>query len=151
MFNSVMKRRPLGKETKSHAIRPRGKPQGMWQQNVRNNIMEKCLFCKIINGEKGELIYKDEQTAAFNDIDPKAPNHVLIVPIKHIATINDTSDEDEQLLGHMVQVAKKLAKELDIAEDGYRLVFNCNRGGGQAVFHIHLHLLGGRSMSWPPG
>lgn len=113
--------------------------------------MNDCLFCKIVNGETGEIVYEDKQVVAFNDIDPKAPYHILIVPRHHIATINDTSSKDEQLLGHMIQVAKKLAYDNNIAEDGYRLLFNCNSGGGQAVYHIHLHLLGGRRMNWPPG
>lgn len=110
-----------------------------------------CIFCKIAQGEMGELIYEDKQVVAFNDIDPKAPHHILIIPREHIATINDTTASHNELLGHMVQVAKNLAQEQGIAEAGYRLVLNCNKGGGQAVYHIHLHLLGGRQMAWPPG
>lgn len=110
-----------------------------------------CIFCKIVNGEMGETIYEDDRVVAFNDIDPKAPHHILVIPRQHIATINDTTEKDNELIGHMVQVAKNLAQEKNIAEEGYRLLFNCNRGGGQAVYHIHLHLLGGRQMNWPPG
>ena len=110
-----------------------------------------CIFCKIAKGEMGETIYQDKEVVAFNDIDPKAPIHILIIPKRHIATVNDTTDNDSHLLGHLIQVAKKLALDKNIAEDGYRLLLNCNRGGGQAVYHIHLHLLGGRQMNWPPG
>lgn len=111
-----------------------------------------CLFCKIADKSlNSDTVYEDEQVVAFNDISPKAPTHILIIPRKHIATINDLGDEDTDVVGYMVQTAKRLAQEIGIAESGYRLVFNVNRGAGQAVFHIHLHLLGGRSMEWPPG
>lgn len=111
-----------------------------------------CLFCKIVNNEiPATVLFEDNDIMAFSDIKPQAPTHVLIIPKHHIATINDTSDGDAELLGHMVLQAKKLAKTLDISDKGYRLVFNINSGGGQEVFHIHLHLLGGRQMTWPPG
>lgn len=110
-----------------------------------------CIFCKIAQGKMGETIYEDDHVVAFNDIDPKAPHHILIIPRHHIPTINDTTEKDNELIGHMVQIAKNLAKEKGIAKEGYRLLFNCNEGGGQAVYHIHLHLLGGRRMTWPPG
>lgn len=114
--------------------------------------MTDCLFCKIIAEEiPATFIYQDEAIVAINDIDPKAPEHKLIIPRQHIATLNDLTDKDTVLIGNMVQVAKNLAAELAIGQMGYRLVMNCNRGGGQAVFHIHLHLLGGRPMHWPPG
>ena len=114
--------------------------------------MTDCIFCKIIQGEiPSTFVYEDEQVVAFNDITPKAPQHVLIVPREHIATLNDIADDQTELVGHMVQTAKHLAKKLGIDESGYRTLFNCNRGGGQMVFHIHLHLLGGRTMTWPPG
>lgn len=114
--------------------------------------MTDCLFCKIAAGEfNTEFLYSDEQIVAFRDIHPQAPTHVLIIPRKHIATINDVDDDDAALVGKMVLVAKKVAKECGLAESGYRLVFNCNEDGGQEVFHIHLHLLGGRAMQWPPG
>ena len=96
-------------------------------------------------------MYEEEKVVAFHDIAPKAPVHVLVIPRRHIATVNDTTEKDDELLGHMIQVAKKIAKEKEIADIGYRLLMNCNRGGGQAVYHIHLHLLGGRQMNWPPG
>lgn len=111
-----------------------------------------CLFCKIISGEiPAKIIYQDDQVVAFDDINPQAPHHKLIVPRQHIATINDLQPEHNALIGQMVQAAKKLAHELKIADEGYRLVFNCNPGAGQTVFHIHIHLLGGRRMAWPPG
>jgi histidine triad (HIT) family protein len=111
-----------------------------------------CLFCKIIAREiPATFVYQDKQVVVINDIDPKAPQHKLIIPQKHIATLNDLRDEDTLLVGHLVQVAKNLAEDLAINQMGYRLVMNCNREGGQAVFHIHLHLLGGRPMHWPPG
>jgi histidine triad (HIT) family protein len=111
-----------------------------------------CLFCKIIDGSiPATMAYQDDQVIAFDDINPQAPYHKLIVPRKHIATLNDLQQEDGALIGHMVQTAKKLAAELKLADDGYRIVMNCNAGAGQTVFHIHLHMLGGRQMKWPPG
>ncbi|WP_100623146.1 histidine triad nucleotide-binding protein [Candidatus Coxiella mudrowiae] len=110
-----------------------------------------CTFCKIAKGELGELIYEDDQVVAFNDITPQAPTHILIIPRRHISTINDTFQADEQLLGHVITTAIQLARDNNMADAGYRLVLNCNRGGGQVVYHIHLHLLGGRQMNWPPG
>lgn len=111
-----------------------------------------CIFCDIIAKKiPSEIVYEDKQIIAFNDMNPKTPIHKLIVPRKHIATINDIDEHDTPLMGLMVQTARTLAKQLDIAESGYRLVFNVNEGGGQVVFHIHLHLLGGRPLSWPPG
>lgn len=111
-----------------------------------------CLFCKIAKKEiPTDLIYEDEKVIAFNDLYPKAPHHKLIVPIKHIATLNDIAVDDEKLVGHMLLVAKQLAAKLNLAENGYRVVMNCNADGGQAIYHIHLHLLGGRKMLWPPG
>lgn len=114
--------------------------------------MDDCLFCKIANKElPSELIYEDDDIIAFSDINPQAPEHKLIVPRKHITTLNDLDANDSELVGRMVYTAQKIAKDLGIANDGYRVLFNCNHGGGQAVFHIHLHLLGGRQMTWPPG
>lgn len=111
-----------------------------------------CIFCKIVNGEiPAKLAYEDEQIIAFDDIDPKAPQHKLIVPREHINTINDLKAEHQALVGHMILSAQKIAKSIGVAEPGYRLVLNCNADGGQAVYHIHLHLLGGRTMGWPPG
>ena len=112
----------------------------------------KCLFCKIIDKElPATLIYEDEKVVAFNDINPQAPVHVLIIPRQHIATVNDLQPENQNLMGHMFAIAKKLASQLNIAQSGYRIVTNCNTDGGQAVYHLHLHLLGGRALNWPPG
>lgn len=114
--------------------------------------MTDCLFCKMVNGEiPPDIVYENEEVLAFNDINPKAPTHVLIIPKKHIATLNDAGDEDTQVLGRLNIVAAQLAHKLGFADNGYRVVMNCNADGGQAVYHIHLHLLGGRSMTWPPG
>lgn len=111
-----------------------------------------CLFCKIIAGEiPSTKVYEDALCYAFDDINPQAPVHVQIIPRKHIATINELAAEDEPMVGHLVTVAAKIAKERGVAESGYRTLFNCNRSAGQSVFHIHLHLIGGRSLGWPPG
>ncbi len=111
-----------------------------------------CLFCNIVNGSiPATIVYQDALTIAFVDIHPQAPQHKIIIPRQHIATLNDLSAADNHLIGHMTEVAVQLAKEAGIAEEGYRLVMNCNRHGGQTVFHLHLHLLGGRHMTWPPG
>ncbi len=111
-----------------------------------------CIFCKIANGEiPAKIIYQDDQVVAFDDINPQAPLHKVIIPRKHISTINDLQADDSAVVGNMIQSAVKLARQLNIADDGYRLVMNCNSNGGQTVFHIHVHLLGGRSMTWPPG
>ena len=110
------------------------------------------IFGKIISGDiPADIVYEDERCLAFRDINPAAPTHVLVIPRKHIATINDATEEDEALVGHLMLTAAKIAKQEGIAEDGYRLVMNCGEQGGQTVFHIHLHLVGGRGLSWPPG
>ena len=114
--------------------------------------MADCLFCQIIDGTiKGDVVAQNENAVAFRDINPQAPLHVLIVPRKHIATLNDLDESDGPLIGQLVQMATDIAKKEGVADDGYRLVWNCNRQAGQAVYHIHLHLLGGRAMHWPPG
>jgi len=111
-----------------------------------------CLFCKIIERKiPSHITYEDEKVVAFKDVNPQAPIHQLIVPRKHIATINDINANDKEILGHMVLVAQKIAKQEQINDSGYRLIFNCNNDGGQMVYHLHLHMLGGRSMTWPPG
>ncbi|KTD64709.1 histidine triad nucleotide-binding protein [Legionella spiritensis] len=111
-----------------------------------------CLFCKIINGEiPATILFEDPEIMVIRDIRPQAPSHLLVLPKKHIATINDADSSDEQLLGRMVLTAKKMAESEHISDFGYRLVFNVNAGGGQEVHHIHLHILGGRQMTWPPG
>lgn len=111
-----------------------------------------CIFCKIANKEiPAKIIYEDDSVIAFDDLHPKAPHHKLIIPKKHIATLNDLDEKDIKLAGHMLFVTQKLAKELGIAEEGYRVLMNVNKGAGQIIYHIHLHLIGGRIMSWPPG
>ncbi|WP_330925371.1 histidine triad nucleotide-binding protein [Candidatus Sororendozoicomonas aggregata] len=111
-----------------------------------------CLFCKMVTGEiPTDKVCEDDDVLAFNDINPAAPTHVLIIPKKHTSTLNDVSGQDQLLLGKIMVRASRLAEELGIAEEGYRVVMNCNRNGGQSVYHIHLHLLGGRAMQWPPG
>ncbi|QLH42724.1 MAG: histidine triad nucleotide-binding protein [Coxiellaceae bacterium] len=114
--------------------------------------MTDCIFCKIANGEQpATIVYQDDQVVAFDDLYPKAPFHKLIIPRKHINTLNDANENDTKLLGHMMLVAQKMAMQLGIAEPGYRVLMNCNKGGGQVIYHLHLHLLGGRVMNWPPG
>ena len=114
--------------------------------------MENCIFCKIADHEmEAKIIHEDDDVVAFHDIRPRAPVHVLIIPRKHIPTINDITEDDQELVGKLFVLAKYLAKEFNLSESGYRLVFNCNRDAGQDVYHIHLHLLGGRKMGWPPG
>ena len=113
--------------------------------------MSDTIFTKIINREiPAEIIYEDDISLAFNDIQAQAPVHCLIIPKKPIATINDMSEEDKPLLGHLFWVAKQIAAEKGFAEDGYRVVMNCNEYGGQSVYHIHLHLLAGKPLGWPP-
>ena len=114
--------------------------------------MKDCLFCKIIGGQiPGQFVHQDDQLVAIKDINPQAPLHVLIVPRKHVATLNDLDAADDALVGSMHRAAAAIAKEHGYAERGYRTVFNCNREAGQTVFHIHLHLLAGRGLTWPPG
>jgi histidine triad (HIT) family protein len=111
-----------------------------------------CLFCKIARGHvKAELIHEDEHCVAFHDINPQAPVHVLILPRRHIGTLNDLTPADAETVGHLFIVATRLAADHGIDIAGYRTVFNCNEAAGQTVWHLHLHLLGGRVMSWPPG
>jgi histidine triad (HIT) family protein len=111
-----------------------------------------CLFCRIASGEiPASKVYEDTDVLAFNDINPQAPLHVLVIPKQHIATINDLTEGDEALVGKLVRTAAALAAQKGYADRGYRAVFNCNAEAGQTVFHIHLHLLAGRSLGWPPG
>ncbi|MCW8886713.1 MAG: histidine triad nucleotide-binding protein [Motiliproteus sp.] len=110
-----------------------------------------CLFCKINAKEiPADALYEDDQVLAFRDISPQAPHHFLVIPKKHISTINDIAEEDCQIVGHMQLTAAKLAKQLGFSQQGYRTVMNCNQHGGQTVYHIHLHVLGGKPMGWPP-
>lgn len=111
-----------------------------------------CLFCRLIAGEiPGRFLYEDELLVVLQDINPQAPLHALVIPRRHIATINDLSPEDGPLLGEMFGRAAAVARERGVADRGYRTVFNCNREAGQTVYHIHLHVLGGRPLGWPPG
>lgn len=105
------------------------------------------IFSKIIDGEiPADIVYKDDQVTAFRDINPQAPVHILIIPNKEIPTVNDLTEQDEQLIGHMFTVARRIAEKENVAENGYRLMVNCNRDGGQEVFHLHMHLFGGRRL-----
>lgn len=111
-----------------------------------------CLFCKIARGDiPADIIFESETAVAFRDINPQAPTHVLVIPRRHIATINDLKDGDQAVVGDLFLAAANIAAEEGVADDGYRVVMNCNAGAGQTVFHIHLHLVGGRTMTWPPG
>lgn len=112
--------------------------------------MNDCLFCKMVSGEiKPDIVYEDANVLAFRDINQQAPIHILVIPKRHVATLNDL--DDPVLAGQLLQAAVEIAKQEGMAEKGYRTVFNCNENGGQEVFHLHLHLLGGRQMRWPPG
>lgn len=114
--------------------------------------MDDCIFCKIAAGEiPADKVYEDESVVAFRDLNPQAPTHVLVIPRRHIATVNDLSVDDEAVVGRLFTAAREIAAQEGIADVGYRTVMNCNEAGGQAVYHIHLHLLGGRMMNWPPG
>ncbi|MCK4704242.1 MAG: histidine triad nucleotide-binding protein [Gammaproteobacteria bacterium] len=114
--------------------------------------MSDCLFCKILDGEiPCDRVYENDQVIAFRDVNPQAPTHILVIPRLHISTINDLTADDKDIVGDMVLAAQTIAKQEGIEESGYRLVMNCNEGAGQTVFHIHLHILGGRRMHWPPG
>lgn len=114
--------------------------------------MSDCLFCRIRDGEiPARKVFEDEQVLAFDDISPQAPTHVLVIPRKHLATLNDLLPDDELLAGHLVTVAARIARERGHAEAGWRLVMNCNSMAGQTVFHVHAHVLGGRPLEWPPG
>lgn len=111
-----------------------------------------CTFCKIIEDKiPATILYKDNKVVAFEDVNPQAPVHVLIIPRKHIATILDIEDEDRPLVGHLFQIANMIAIQKGIDQRGFRIVLNCNKDAGQTVFHIHLHVFGGRTMHWPPG
>lgn len=111
-----------------------------------------CIFCDIIQKKvPAKVIYEDDHALAFEDIRPQAPVHTLVIPKKHISTNLELQENDNNLIGHLFQVANKLARDKGIAERGFRLVMNCNPDAGQTVFHIHLHILGGRPMHWPPG
>jgi len=114
--------------------------------------LETCLFCRIATRElPGKIVYEDDQSVAFEDIHPKAPVHILIIPRRHLPTLLEAGQADDRLLGHLLLVANQIARQKGIAERGFRLVLNCNDEGGQAVYHLHLHLLGGRVQRWQTG
>ncbi len=115
--------------------------------------MSDCLFCKIASGKiPAKLVHQDDDTVAFEDINPQAPMHVLVIPRQHVAaTMNDLTPAQDQVMGKLFRVAAAIAKERGVAESGWRAVMNANRDAGQTVFHVHLHVLGGRPFSWPPG
>lgn len=114
--------------------------------------MNDCIFCKIAAGEiPADIVYDDGEVLAFRDINPEAPVHLLLIPRQHIATLNDLSEADAALVGRLYLAGQQIAMELGVAESGYRTVINCNRDAGQLVFHIHMHLLAGRELGWPPG
>lgn len=114
--------------------------------------MDDCIFCKIIKGEiPSNKVYEDDKIISFKDLNPEAPVHVLIIPKKHISSLNEVNDEDAEIIAHIFKTVPKLVKELGIDEGGYRIVSNCGEDGGQSVPHVHFHLLGGRSLNWPPG
>ena len=111
-----------------------------------------CLFCRILAGElPGKFLYQDDRLVVLQDINPQAPLHALVIPRRHVASLNELSAEDDGLVGEMIRRAAAVAREHGVSERGYRTVFNCNSEAGQTVFHIHLHVLGGRPMAWPPG
>lgn len=114
--------------------------------------MTDCIFCKIVAGDiPAEKVFENDHVVGFRDLNPQAPTHVLVIPKRHIATINDLQDGDQALLGEMYLAAKQIAADEGLSERGYRTVMNCNEEAGQTVFHIHLHVIGGRAMTWPPG
>lgn len=114
--------------------------------------MTDCVFCRMVAGAiKPDTVYEDDEVLAIRDINPQAPVHILVIPKRHIDTVNDLMESDAELVGRLVLAAGRLAQDEGIAESGYRTVLNCNAGAGQSVFHVHLHLLGGRPMGWPPG
>lgn len=111
-------------------------------------MSDDCLFCKIVAGDiPGDIVYQDELVIAFKDINPQAPVHILIVPKRHVTTLNDLTEDDQSLVGYLILTAKRLAAEQGINESGYRIIMNCNQEGGQTVYHIHMHLMGGRQLT----
>ncbi len=114
--------------------------------------MSDCIFCKIASGEiNASIVYQDDDVVAFNDLNPQAPTHVLVIPRKHVSRISELEEADAALAGRLILAANQIARDLGFVEEGYRLVLNCNEGAGQSVWHVHLHLLGGRTFGWPPG
>tara|TARA_Y100000996_G_C22513023_1_gene639232 strand:+ start:110 stop:454 length:345 start_codon:yes stop_codon:yes gene_type:complete len=114
--------------------------------------MKNCLFCKIVNKQiSADIVFSNKSVISFRDINPIAPNHVLIIPKIHISTLNDIRSDHKNILGEIMLAAKEVAASEGLSDEGYRTIFNCNKNAGQTVFHIHLHLIGGRRLSWPPG
>ncbi len=114
--------------------------------------MSDCIFCRIVQGEiPADLVYEDDEVVAFRDVAPQAPVHILVIPRRHVATLLDTGPDDRQLLGRLQQAAIEIARREGLDKRGFRLVINCLEQAGQSVFHLHLHLLGGRRLGWPPG
>lgn len=114
--------------------------------------MSDCLFCKMVSGEiQPDIVFEDDEVLAFRDVNPQAPVHVLVIPKMHISTVNDLTPEHAGLMGKLYLAARQIAADEGVAEPGYRMVVNCNPGAGQSVYHIHMHVLGGRPMHWPPG
>ena len=119
---------------------------------IRAKMIDSCIFCKIVSGEaKSTVVYRDDQVTAFRDLNPVAPTHILIVPNRHIESVGALAAEDEPLMGHLFTVARKLAEEAGISKGGYRLITNTGANGGQTVFHLHVHLIGGQRMRYPMG
>lgn len=113
---------------------------------------ENCLFCKIIGGDvPGEFVHQDDSCVVIRDINPQAPTHLLVIPREHLESLDDASQKDEGLIGHLLRVGARMANDLGHGESGYRSVINTGAGAGQSVFHLHVHVLGGRPMNWPPG
>ncbi len=113
---------------------------------------ENCLFCRIIGGEiPGDLVHQDDRAIVIRDINPQAPTHLLVIPKEHIESLDEASQRDEAMLGHLLRVAARVANAEALGESGYRTVINTGAGAGQSVFHLHVHVLGGRALSWPPG
>ena len=114
--------------------------------------MSNCIFCRILSKEiQGKIVYEDDICMAFDDVNPQAPVHVLIVPKEHIPTVNDLREDQKWMIGHLCMVVNKIAEIKNIKEPGFRVVINCNPAGGQEVYHLHIHVMGGRQMTWPPG
>ncbi|HEV2799854.1 MAG TPA: histidine triad nucleotide-binding protein [Pyrinomonadaceae bacterium] len=111
-----------------------------------------CIFCRVVAGEiPADIIYRDERAVAFRDINPQAPVHALVIPHEHVASLDDAAQRDETTLGHLLRVAARVANEQGLSESGYRTIINTGAGAGQSVFHLHLHVIGGRPLRWPPG
>tara|TARA_B100001287_G_scaffold46456_1_gene35507 strand:- start:2278 stop:2676 length:399 start_codon:yes stop_codon:yes gene_type:complete len=127
--------------------------EGKWSDHM-NDVGEKndCLFCRIVEKKvPADIVYESDDLIAFKDIEPRAPIHCLIIPKKHISTINDIDRSNSNIIGLMYEAAAQLARSFNVDKEGYRVVMNCNSNGGQTVYHIHLHFLAGRQLSWPPG